>query len=55
MPILRMMLRLFTSIFGTTHPSEEHEDKYAVMLFATVLFFLLLTVGATWIALRVIG
>ena len=37
MTLLRMMLRLFTSIFGTTHPQKEDEDRYAWMLFALIV------------------
>ena len=37
MIILRMMLRLFTSIFGTTHPAKEDEAKYAWMLLGLVV------------------
>jgi hypothetical protein len=37
MTLLKMMLRLFTTIFGTTHPAKEDEDKYAWMLFGLIL------------------
>lgn len=37
MVLLRMMLRLFTTIFGTTHPSKEDEAKYAWMLFGLIV------------------
>jgi hypothetical protein len=37
MILLRMMLRLFTSIFGATHPTREEEDKYAWMLLGLIV------------------
>lgn len=37
MVLLKMMLRLFTTILGTTHPSEEEEGKYAWLLFGLIL------------------
>jgi hypothetical protein len=52
MPILRMILRLFTSIFGTTHPAKEVEDKYALMLFGTLAAIVGAVVLAAWLAVR---
>lgn len=52
--LLRMMLRLFTTIFGTTHPSKEDEAKYAWMLFGMVLIFIAAMVAMTWITLKVL-
>ena len=53
MVLLRMMLRLFTSIFGTTHPSEEDETKYAWMLLGLIVFFMAAMAAMTWVMLRV--
>lgn len=54
MALLKMMLRLFTTIFGTTHPSKEDEDKYAWMLFAMVVVIVIAMVGAAWLVVRLI-
>lgn len=48
MPVLRMMLRLFTTILGTTHPREEEEDKYALMLFAVLVLIVGSLGGMIW-------
>ena len=37
MTILKMMLRLFTTILGTTHPRKEEEGNYALLLFGTLV------------------
>ena len=53
MIILKMMLRLFTSIFGTTHPSKEEEAKYAWMLLGLIAVTVLAMVGVTLLIVRV--
>jgi hypothetical protein len=52
--LLRMMLRLFTSIFGTTHPCKEDEAKYAWMLFGMIVIFIAAMAGMTWVMLKVV-
>ncbi len=54
MILLRMMLRLFTSIFGTTHPSKEDEAKYAWMLFGMIVIFIAAMAAMTWVMLKVV-
>jgi len=44
-----MMLRVFTTIFGATHPRKEEEDKYALMLFATVILVIAGLLGTIWL------
>jgi hypothetical protein len=51
MILLRMMLRLFTTIFGTTHPSQEDEAKYAWMLFGLIV---VIVAGMAAVALVVV-
>jgi hypothetical protein len=50
--LLRMMLRLFTTIFGTTHPNKEDEAKYAWLLFALVVAIVVAMVGAAWVVVK---
>jgi hypothetical protein len=54
MTILKMMLRLFTSIFGTTHPAKEDEEKYAWMLFGLIVVTIVAMVGMTVVMVRVL-
>jgi hypothetical protein len=54
MTILKMMLRLFTSIFGTTHPSEEDEAKYAWMLLGLIVVTIVGMVGAALLMVQLI-
>ena len=48
MILLRMMLRLFTTIFGTTHPRKEEENKYAWMLFGLIVVMVAAMAGVAW-------
>jgi hypothetical protein len=52
MTILKMMLRLFTSIFGTSHPSKEDEAKYAWMLLGLIVVTVVAMIGATLIVVQ---
>jgi hypothetical protein len=54
MILLRMMLRLFTSIFGATHPTREEEDKYAWMLFGLLVLFVAGMAAMTWLMMRLV-
>jgi len=49
MVLLKMMLRLFTTIFGTTHPSKENEAKYAWLLFGLIVAIIGAMVVMTWL------
>jgi hypothetical protein len=50
--LLRMMLRLFTTIFGTTHPSKENEAKYAWMLFGLIVAIVVAMAGMAWLVMQ---
>ena len=52
MVLLRMMLRLFTSIFETMYPSKEDETKYAWMLLGLIVFFMAAMAAMTVVMLR---
>ncbi len=55
MTLLKMMLRLFTSIFGTTHPTAEQEERYAWMLFGLVVVIVAAMAAVAWIVVKVMG
>jgi hypothetical protein len=54
MVLLKMMLRLFTTIFGTTHPAKEEEDKYAWMLFGLIVVMAVAMAAMALIVVRLV-
>jgi hypothetical protein len=49
MVLLKIMLRLFTTIFGTTHPAKDEEDKYALLLFGLIVLIVAAMAAVAWI------
>ena len=54
MVLLKMMLRLFTTIFGATHPSKEEEEKYAWLLFGLVVLIVAGMAAMAWVVVRLV-
>ena len=52
MILLKMMLRLFTTILGTTHPSQEEEGKYAWLLFGLILLIVVAMAAAALVVVK---
>ena len=52
MVLLKMMLRLFTTIFGTTHPRKEDENTYAWLLFGLVMAIIAAMAAVAWLVVK---
>ena len=50
--VLKMMLRLFTTIFGTTHPAKDEEEKYAWLLFGLIVVIVAAMAAMAWLVVK---